>query len=263
MSIRVNKGNFKVNAIAKAVLTYIPPMPTPTPTTTPTLTPTNTTTPTVTPTNTETPTQTSTPTVTPTRLYDFYLANEYACSDCGTIQFTGVTVAFPAGTSVTLTKWYRTADDALEFNYQITETTTPGNAVLLKSGQYNSCLQACGINPTPTPTNTSTPASTPASTSAVTPTQTPTQTLTPTTPATIFSRSSSDYANEYFACLGSVSGIDFLYQTPGAGGGISPAVSAQMYTNPGLTNTWTPGGSGWYLLSVSYTHLTLPTNREV
>ena len=33
MSIRVNKGNFKVNAIAKAVLTYIPPMPTPTPTT--------------------------------------------------------------------------------------------------------------------------------------------------------------------------------------------------------------------------------------
>ena len=84
------------------------------------------------------------------------------------------------------------------------------------------------------------------------PSNTPSATMTPTptvtTPATIFSRSSSDYANEYFACLGTV-GVDLIYQTPGAGGGNSPAVSAQMYTNPGLTTTWTPGGSGWYLFS--------------
>ncbi len=40
MSIRVNKGKFKINAYAKAVLTFIPPTPTPTatPTTTPTAT---------------------------------------------------------------------------------------------------------------------------------------------------------------------------------------------------------------------------------
>ena len=100
------------------------------------------------------------------------------------------------------------------------------------------------------------------------PSNTPSATMTPTptvtTPATIFSRSSTDYANEYFACLGSVSGIDFLYQTPGAGGGTTPAVSAQMYTNPGLTTTWTPGGSGWYLLSYgAVTYAVLPNASGV
>ena len=66
MSIRVNKGNFKINAIAKAVLTFIPP--TPTPTTTPTVTPTSTvgTSPTPTPSITASPTLTQTPTLTPT-----------------------------------------------------------------------------------------------------------------------------------------------------------------------------------------------------
>ena len=78
----------------------------------------------------------------------------------------------------------------------------------------------------------------------------------------MFSRSSSDYANEYFTCLGSVSGIDFLYQTPGAGGGISPAVSAQMYTNPGLTNTWTPASSGWYLLDYNGTSYAVLPNAN-
>ena len=114
------------------------------------------------------------------------------------------------------------------------------------TGKYGSSVSCATLATTPTPTITSSP------------------TPTPTTPATMFSRSSSDYANEYFACLGSVSGIDFLYQTPGAGGGISPAVSAQMFTNPGLTNTWGPAGSGWYLLEYYGTfYAVLPNSNGV
>ena len=66
MSIRVNKGKFKINAIAKAVLTFIPPTPTPTTTPTPTPTATVGTSPTPTPSITASPTLTQTPTVTPT-----------------------------------------------------------------------------------------------------------------------------------------------------------------------------------------------------
>ena len=114
---------------------------------------------------------------------------------------------------------------------------TNANNIFLHSGSTGPC-------PTLTPTVTSTP--------------------TPTTPATIFSRSSNDYANEYFTCLGEVSGIDFLYQIPGAGGGISPAVGAQMYTNPGLTNTWGPASSGWYLFSYgATTYAVLPNPSGV
>ena len=50
MSIRINKGNFKINAYAKGNLTFIPPTPTATTTATPTVTPTNTVTQTQTPT---------------------------------------------------------------------------------------------------------------------------------------------------------------------------------------------------------------------
>ena len=62
MSIRVNNGNFKINSIAKAVLTFIPPTPTATVGTTPTPTPSLT----AQPTSTQTPTQTATPTTTTT-----------------------------------------------------------------------------------------------------------------------------------------------------------------------------------------------------
>jgi hypothetical protein len=66
MSIRVNKGKFKINAVARAVLTFIPPTPTPTTTPTPTPTATVGTSPTPTPSITASPTLTQTPTVTPT-----------------------------------------------------------------------------------------------------------------------------------------------------------------------------------------------------
>jgi hypothetical protein len=37
-----------------------------------------------------------------------------------------------------------------------------------------------------------------------------------------------------------------------------------MYTNPGLTNTWTPGGSGWYLLEYNGTfYAVLPNSNGV
>jgi hypothetical protein len=67
MSIRVNKGKFKINAVARAVLTFIPPTPTPTTTPTPTPTATVGTSPTPTPNVTSTPTITQTPTNTATQ----------------------------------------------------------------------------------------------------------------------------------------------------------------------------------------------------
>ena len=200
--------------------------PTVTPTTTPSITTSNSVTPTVTPTVTPSITTSNsvTPTVTPS-----------------------ITPSITTSNSVTPTVT-PTVTPSITTSNSVTPTVTP------------SITTSNSVTPTVTPTVT--PSIT--TSNSVTPTVTPTITPTPTTPATIFSRSSSDYANEYFACQGTVSGIDFLYQTPGAGGGVSPAVSAQMYTNPGLTNTWTPASSGWYLLSYgANTYAVLPNSSGV
>jgi hypothetical protein len=368
MSIRVNKGKFKINALAKAVLTFIPPTPTPTTTPTPTPTatvgtsptptasltasPTLTQTPTVTPTpsitasqtvtpsntvtatqtqtpsNTATQTQTPTPsitasqTVTPsntttatqtptpsitasqtptqgstptptitqtqtptpsiTASQTITPTNTATQTQTGTAAVTPTQTQTPSNTAtqtqtgtaaVTPTQTQTPSNTATQTqtptpSITASQTITPTNTATQTQTPTPSITASQTITPTNTATQTQTPtpsitaSQTQTGTAAVTPTQTPTQTLTPTTPATIFSRSSSDYANEYFACLGSVSGIDFLYQTPGAGGGISPAVSAQMYTNPGLTNTWTPAGSGWYLLEYSGTFYAVLPNAN-
>jgi hypothetical protein len=148
--------------------------PTPEPTSTPTVTPLPTSTPTVTPLPTSTPTPTPTPDP-----YDYYYADEYSCVDCGVIQSSFVRVAFPTGTSVTLTKYYRRFDNE-GYVYRLTESTTTGISVLLKTPQYNSCPQACLYTPTPTPEPTSTPTATPLPTSTPTPTPAPTSTPTPT-----------------------------------------------------------------------------------
>ena len=206
------------------------PCPTLTPTATPTINVTQT--PTTTPTNTETPTQTPTTTTTLT----------------ATQTSTETPTQTPTNT--------QTGTAAVTTTPTQTGTQTPTTTTTLTA------------TPTQTPTNTQTGTAAVTTTPTQTGTQTPTTTTTltatptPTTPATMFSRSSSDYANEYFTCLGSVSGIDFLYQTPGAGGGISPAVSAQMFTNPGLTNTWTPASSGWYLLDYNGTSYAVLPNAN-
>ena len=254
------------------------PTPTPTPTRTPTSTPTNTqtptTTPTQTPTNTQTgtaavtttPTQTGTQTPTTTTTLTATPTQTPTNTQTGTAAVT--TTPTQTGTQTPTTTTTLTA----------TPTQTPTNTQTGTAAVTTTPTQTRTQTPTTTTTLTATPTQTPTNTQTgtaavtTTPTQTRTQTPTttttltatptPTTPATMFSRSSSDYANEYFTCLGSVSGIDFLYQTPGAGGGISPAVSAQMYTNPGLTATWTPGGSGWYLLEYNGTFYAVLPNAN-
>jgi hypothetical protein len=227
---------------------------TPTNTTTLTATQTSTTTETQTPTNTQTgtaavtttPTQTGTQTPTTTTTLTATPTQTPTNTQTGTAAVT--TTPTQTGTQTPTTTTTLTATPTQ------TPTQTPTTTTTLTATPTQT--------PTQTPTTTTTLTATPTQTPTNTPTQTRTQTPTPTTPATMFSRSSSDYANEYFTCLGSVSGIDFLYQTPGAGGGISPAVSAQMYTNPGLTNTWTPASSGWYLLDYNGTSYAVLPNAN-
>ena len=122
---------------------------TPTPTITPTITPTPTNTPTneLTPTPSVTSTNTSTPTPTPTNgtvEYDVYTADEYSCPGC-TVLSSGVLVAFPAGQSVTIGRWYPDEGDT-SHTYLITGTSTGAGYILTNIfGSFTSCGAACAI----------------------------------------------------------------------------------------------------------------------
>jgi hypothetical protein len=74
--------------------------------------------------------------------YDYYLADEYACANCAATPTSGVLVRFPAGTSVTVNKWYKRVDSQ-PYSYKITSSSSSGIAVNLKAGLYNSCTAAC------------------------------------------------------------------------------------------------------------------------
>jgi hypothetical protein len=187
------------------------------------------------PTPTPTPTPTSTPTVTPTATadpYDYYYADEYSCADCGVIQNSFVRVAFPTGTSVTLTKYYRRFDNT-GFVYRLTEATTTGISVLLTTPQYNSCPQACLYTPTPTPTITPTPTATPTVTP--TPTATPTVTPTPTATPTI-------------TPTPTVTPTGTPTVTPTG----TPTVTPTLTATPTATPTPTPDPYHYYLASFEY-----------
>lgn len=114
--------------------------PTPTPTQTPTITPTPTATPTPTPTATTTPTPTPTPTSTS---YDHYIADEYYCPGC-TIKESGVVVAFPAGQTVVVGRWYPDVADTTH-SFLIVGTTESGPGYILTNayGSRTSCSEAC------------------------------------------------------------------------------------------------------------------------
>ena len=123
---------------------------TPTPTSTsitPTPTTTNNSTPTNTPTVTLTPTNTTTPTPTPTSgtvEYDVYTADEYSCPGC-TVLSSGVLVAFPAGQSVTIGRWYPDGGDT-SHSYLITGTSTGAGYILTNIfGSFTSCVAACAV----------------------------------------------------------------------------------------------------------------------
>jgi hypothetical protein len=136
---------------------YTPrPTPTPTitsdfPTVTPTLEPPPTPTitsdfPTVTPTPvppTPTPTP-NPPTATPTD-YDYYSADVYPCTDCGGSTDT-ILVAFAAGSSVTLNRFYLPAGGPDGSSYRVTSTASAGIAYILTTsfGSFTTCTLACG-----------------------------------------------------------------------------------------------------------------------
>ena len=153
MSIRINKGKFKLNAIAKAVLTFIPP--TPTPTATPTTTPTATvgTSPTPTPSLTASPTLTQTPTVTPTP------------------SITASQTVTPTNTA--------TQTQTPTPSITASQTQTPTNTAT----QTQTPTPSITASQTQTPTNTATQTQTP--TPSITASQTPTQGSTPTPTPTI------------------------------------------------------------------------------
>ena len=134
--------------------TPVPPTatPTPTPTSTP-IPPTDTPTPTPTgvpPTDTPTPTPTSvpptnTPTPTPTSVgYDYYNADVYDCNDCSASTET-ILVAFEAGSTVTLNRFYVAQGGPDGFAYRVTSSASAGIAYILTTsyGSFTTCGLAC------------------------------------------------------------------------------------------------------------------------
>jgi hypothetical protein len=121
------------------------PDPTSTPVPDPTSTPVPDPTATGVPTSTPVPDPTPTPTPTAGAGYDFYYADEYSCADpCGLFAADQI-VAFPAGSSVIINKFYSWSGGTS--SYKITGTATdPGLIVPLlysSDGPLNNCTFAC------------------------------------------------------------------------------------------------------------------------
>jgi len=147
-SITPSTSNCPGGVTATPTSTNTTPTPTTTNTTpTPTITTTNTSTPTNTPTVTLTPTNTTTPTPTPTSgtvEYDVYTADEYSCPGC-TVLSSGVLVAFPAGQSVTIGRWYPDSTNT-SHSYLITGISSGAGYILTNIfGSFTSCVAACAV----------------------------------------------------------------------------------------------------------------------
>jgi hypothetical protein len=112
--------------------------------------------PSATPSVTPTPTVTTTPSTTPppptpsnspAAGYDFYYADDYSCADPCSLSAVDQFVAFPAGSSVTLNKWYSWSGGTDSFRVT-SPTSDPGYPVPLlydTDGPYNNCTFACSI----------------------------------------------------------------------------------------------------------------------
>ena len=75
--------------------------------------------------------------------YDYYLASIYPCSTCNP-SANGYLVAFPAGTSVTLNRYY--APYFYDGNvYYVTASTVTTGGVILMAGGQTTCALACGV----------------------------------------------------------------------------------------------------------------------
>jgi hypothetical protein len=113
----------------------------------------------ITPTTTTTTTAGPTTTTTTTTIaYDYYLADRYTCDGC-TVDVVSTGVCFPAGTSVTIGKFYDSSSYYGLYTYQITALNPGGTGmdVILESPEYDSCLLGCAVEPPPTTTTTTTP----------------------------------------------------------------------------------------------------------
>lgn len=86
----------------------------------------------------------TTTTTTPV-VYDYYLATQRACADCGTVVATNVAVAFPTGSSVTIGGFYTTPTPDGN-SYEITATSVSAVSLVLSLASYNiTCGGVCGI----------------------------------------------------------------------------------------------------------------------
>jgi len=180
MSIRINKGKFKINAKAKAVLTFIPPTPTPTatPTTTPTATvgtsPTPTASLTASPTLTQTPTVTPTPSITASQTVT--PTNTASQTQTPTPSITASQTVTPSNTATqTQTPTPSiTASQTVTPSITVTGTQTPTPSITASQTPTQ------GSTPTPTITQTQTPTPSITASQTATPSNTATQTQTPT-----------------------------------------------------------------------------------
>jgi uncharacterized delta-60 repeat protein len=218
MSIRVNKGKFKINAIAKAVLTFIPP--TPTPTATPTTTPTATvgTSPTPTASITASPTLTRTPTITPTP----------SITASQTVTPSNTTTATQTPTPSI------TASQTLTPSNTATQTQTPTPSITASQTVTPSITATQTQTPTPsitasqTPTQGSTPTPTITQTQTPTPSITASQTVTPSITATpTFTPTPSITASQTVT----PSNTTTKTQTP------TPSITASQTVTPSITAT--------------------------
>jgi hypothetical protein len=90
---------------------------------------------------------TPSPTPSPGPQYDYYYADVFSCGDCSLSTDT-ILVAFAAGSSVNLHKFYVSAAGPDGFAYRISSSTTGfGTAYLLTTayGSYSNCSVACFI----------------------------------------------------------------------------------------------------------------------
>ena len=94
--------------------------------------------------NTTTTTTTTTTTSGPIT-YDYYTADVYECANCGAGSVSTTTVAFPAGTAVTIGKFYL-AYFYDGYTYLLTGVAGGGPGLILTDAAfYNDCATGCGV----------------------------------------------------------------------------------------------------------------------
>lgn len=98
-------------------------------------------------------TTTSTTTTTTADPFDYYLADQRSCDDCGTIDVSNVVVRFFAGTGVVIGAFH--ISDPFDGNtYEVLTPTTPAASIDLSNSFHNTTCET--ICPTTTTTTTST-----------------------------------------------------------------------------------------------------------